>query len=426
MNSNRRIIRTVSALAAGAVIATSGVPVSAASLEDTSKAVDNVKNIASAKTSSKSALSGISLKLADILADQSGSEAKAEANETDTVSASNTSAETREETVDPYANIGIVVTGEATLNVRSRADASASIVGKLYNNNACTVVENLGDWLHITSGNVDGYVASAYVTVGDAATCQAAQTHTATVNCDGLYVRSEATTDSSVVELVSNGTQLNVTDLSLKDQGWIGVSDDDVSGYVSADYVTVNDIYSYGETTDEIAAREAAEAAAAQAEAEAAAKAAQAAATQKSAAASSASTQSAQKSESASAASSQTSVSAPTSSNGAAVASYAAQFVGNPYAYGGTSLTNGADCSGFVMAVYARFGVSLPHSSSGDRSVGTAVSVSDMQAGDIVCYNGHVGIYAGNGSIINAANPSKGITYTNVNYSPIVSVRRVL
>ena len=77
------------------------------------------------------------------------------------------------------------------------------------------------------------------------------------------------------------------------------------------------------------------------------------------------------------------------------------------------------------MSVYRRYGVSLPHSSSGMRRVGYSVSYSDMQPGDIVCYSGHVGIYAGNGKIVNALNENKGIVYTNVNYSRIITIRRI-
>lgn len=114
------------------------------------------------------------------------------------------------------------------------------------------------------------------------------------------------------------------------------------------------------------------------------------------------------------------------SGTGAAVASYAMQFLGNPYVYGGTSLTNGCDCSGFVMSVYQHFGVSLPHYDAADRSQGTAVSsLAEAQAGDIVCYYGHVGIYIGNGQIVNASNPRNGIMVTNASYREIVAIRRI-
>ena len=111
---------------------------------------------------------------------------------------------------------------------------------------------------------------------------------------------------------------------------------------------------------------------------------------------------------------------------GQSVASYACQFVGNPYVYGGTSLTNGADCSGFVMSVYANFGVSLPHSSSGDRSVGTAVDgLANAQPGDIICYSGHVAIYIGNGQIVHASTAKTGIKISDVNYRTPLGVRRI-
>ena len=124
--------------------------------------------------------------------------------------------------------------------------------------------------------------------------------------------------------------------------------------------------------------------------------------------------------------SSEESYSAPSGSNGQAVVDYACQFVGNPYVYGGSSLTNGTDCSGFVMSVYAQFGISLPHSSSALRSVGYGVSVDDMQPGDIICYSGHVAIYCGGNTIVHASNPSTGIKYTSpANYKTILAVRRI-
>lgn len=111
---------------------------------------------------------------------------------------------------------------------------------------------------------------------------------------------------------------------------------------------------------------------------------------------------------------------------GADVVAYARQFLGNPYVYGGTSLTNGTDCSGFTMSVYAHFGVYLPHASSAQRYVGTAVSYSEAQPGDIICYSGHVALYMGGGKIIHASTSSTGIIIGNATYRQILTIRRIL
>ena len=115
------------------------------------------------------------------------------------------------------------------------------------------------------------------------------------------------------------------------------------------------------------------------------------------------------------------------SATGSAIVSYATQFIGNPYVWGGTSLTNGADCSGFIMSVYAHFGYSLPHSSSALRSVGRGVSYAEAQPGDIICYSGHVAIYIGGGAIVHASNERDGIKISsNAAYTTILAVRRVV
>ena len=113
-------------------------------------------------------------------------------------------------------------------------------------------------------------------------------------------------------------------------------------------------------------------------------------------------------------------------SKGQQVANYACQFIGNPYVMGGTSLTNGADCSGFVWRVYKDFGYSLPRTSYAQRSAGTEVSYSDAQPGDVVCYAGHVGIYIGNGQIVHASTQKTGIKVTRATYREILSVRRIV
>ena len=111
--------------------------------------------------------------------------------------------------------------------------------------------------------------------------------------------------------------------------------------------------------------------------------------------------------------------------SGASIIGYAAQFIGNPYVWGGNSLTNGIDCSGYVHQVLAHFGVSSPRQSAVFRSFGKAVDVQNMQVGDIVCYSGHVGFYAGNGMLLSALGKDYGITYCSVYYKPILAVRRV-
>lgn len=117
---------------------------------------------------------------------------------------------------------------------------------------------------------------------------------------------------------------------------------------------------------------------------------------------------------------------AETVGNGQAVVDYAMQFVGNPYVWGGTSLTNGADCSGFVQSVYANFGVSMPRTSSAMGSAGTEVSYSEAVPGDVICYEGHVGIYIGNGQIVNAIDEAHGIGVSSATYTNIITVRRLL
>ena len=111
---------------------------------------------------------------------------------------------------------------------------------------------------------------------------------------------------------------------------------------------------------------------------------------------------------------------------GQAIVDFACQFIGNPYVWGGTSLTNGADCSGFVQSVFANFGISLPRTTRDLVSVGTPVSYDQAIPGDIILYDGHVGIYMGNGQIVNAINSAQGIGILPATYTSIVTVRRLI
>lgn len=110
---------------------------------------------------------------------------------------------------------------------------------------------------------------------------------------------------------------------------------------------------------------------------------------------------------------------------GQSVVDFAKQFIGNPYAFGGTSLTNGTDCSGFVKSVYAKFGIYMPRTSYAMRGAGRAVSYSEMLPGDVICYSGHVGIYAGNGQIVNAIDSAHGIGMSSATYANIITIRRM-
>lgn len=111
---------------------------------------------------------------------------------------------------------------------------------------------------------------------------------------------------------------------------------------------------------------------------------------------------------------------------GSQIASYACQFIGNPYVYGGTSLTNGTDCSGFTQAVYAHFGISIPRDSTSQRFAGRGVSYEEARPGDIICYAGHVGLYIGNGQIVHASTEKTGIKISNATYRTILAVRRIV
>ena len=333
-----------------------------------------------------------------------------------------------------YADVAIAKVQDY-VNVRAENNEDSEVLGKLYNNSAATVLETTDDgWYKISSGSVTGYIKSEYVVVGDDATVKSAGRRVATVNTETLKVRTSADENSEVLGLVAGEDDLTVIDESA--DGWVGVSTEDGTGYVSSDYVSLDTEFTYAESKEEEAARLAKEEADRKAAAEAAAKeeAKKNAALEsnKSSKASNESKKSeaveetADEESSSSDSSSEESYSAPSGSNGQAVVDYACQFVGNPYVYGGSSLTNGTDCSGFVMSVYAQFGISLPHSSSALRSVGYGVSVDDMQPGDIICYSGHVAIYCGGNTIVHASNPSTGIKYTSpANYKTILAVRRI-
>ena len=356
------------------------------------------------------------------------------------------------QTASEFADIAVAQVNHY-VNVRQEPDTESEILGKLYDKSAATVLETTEDgWYRIASGNVNGYVKAEYVVVGDEELARSVGTRLATVTTTTLFVQTEPTTEAKVLTMLPDGDDVVVTDEST--EGWAKVSTADGDGYVALDYVTLSTEYIHAESKAEEEARlareeaerqaaaraaeearkaRAAEAARAAAEQEAARKAAEKQEVKKSGAGSSAGSSSGSSAGSSSGGSagsgsgSSAGQSAQTaSSNGQAVVDYARQFLGKPYVYGGNSLTNGTDCSGFVKGVYAAFGINLPRTSSEQRSVGYAVSLSEIQPGDIVCYSGHVGIYAGNNTLIHASNEKTGITLTSpVTYRSVLAVRRI-
>lgn len=407
------------------------------------------------------------------------------------------------------------------VNIRDAASTEGNILGKLYNYSAATILGVEGDWYLIQSGSVTGYVNSAYFATGADAEWLASQVgeEVATVNTDGLMVRSDASTDADVLTMVSDADVLQVQE----DCGdWVKVAvDDDVVGYVSKDYISTETQLDSAESNEEEAARieaenqawldylaeqeaireaenqawieylaqqEAEQKAAEQAYLEAigaqesyeqeqqqaaadaayqeylnqqaaadqaaanAAYQAQAQADAQAAADAAAQEQQDQTSyddgswndtssdgtsydggsadssaESDSSAASDSSYSSVRDS----VVSYALQFVGNPYVYGGTSLTNGTDCSGFTMSVLANFGVSIPRVAASQAGAGTAVDVSAVQPGDLLFYSdgsgiSHVAMYIGGGQVVHASSSTTGIIVSNMNYRTPVCARSFL
>lgn len=276
-----------------------------------------------------------------------------------------------------YTNIGIADVESGNLNVRAIPSTDGKLVGKMPKDSACEVISVEDGWAYIKSGEVEGYVSTDYLLIGPDAKLRAQDLvrTVAIAETDGLNVRDEANTNSAIMTQVLKGEELDF----VEDLGeWIQVSLDGEDAYVAAQFVTVEEKLSTAITMTELLYGQG------------------------------------------------------VSDVRVDVVEYAKQFLGNPYVWGGTSLTKGADCSGFVLSVFKKYGVKLSHSSKAQANEGTKISASELLPGDLVFYANssgsinHVAIYIGGGQVIHASNPKSGIKISKYNYRTPKKCVRVL
>ncbi len=275
-----------------------------------------------------------------------------------------------------YTNLGIAQV-DNHLNVRDKAGEDGELVGKMTKNAACEILSIEGDWAYIKSGKVEGYVHTDYLLTGEAAKAKAQEVvyTVAKVNTQTLKVREQPSTECPVITLVAQDERLEVVEQ--QPQGWAKIMLDDEEAYVSTDYCVVEEELETAVTMKELLYGNG------------------------------------------------------VSNTRIDLCQYAKQFVGNPYVWGGTSLTKGADCSGFVQSVFKKFGVSLPRTSREQAGVGTKISLADAKPGDLIFYAkggtiNHVALYIGDGQVVHASNPRTGIRISNATYRSPATIRRVL
>ena len=275
-----------------------------------------------------------------------------------------------------YTNLGMSVISSGNLNIRQEASTDSEVIGILTNHNACELLEDAGEWYKVTSGKVTGYVSKQYLVTGNEAESIAEHEikTVATVNTETLNVRAEKSTEAAVLSQVGNSEAFTVNSVA---DGWVEISVDDSVGYISQDYVTLAQALPTAKTIEQVKYGDG------------------------------------------------------VSDVRASVVSYALQFVGNRYVWGGTSLEKGVDCSGFTMRILGKYGISLPHSSRAQPSYGTKISASEAKPGDLFFYGSgrsisHVAIYIGNGQIVHASNKRDGIKVSNAYYRNPICVARYL
>ena len=315
----------------------------------------------------------------------------------------------RQTVLSLYDNLGVSNVSNY-LNVRDNPDEKkGKIIAKLPSNAGCDILDtSTSGWYKIRSGNITGYVKSEYILTGQQAKDKALQVAKlmAISNTDGVNVRTEPNTNSSIYTQISNSERFLVAD---QQDGWVKIEIDDQDAYLSSDYVDVK--YGLEEAIKYTPVVEVADT------------------SSKNDSKNSSKNNSGKKNSANDGAAG--SKSGSVSSKRAQIANYAVQFVGNRYVYGGSSLTNGTDCSGFTMSVMAKFGVSLPHNSGAQSGCGKSITSSQMRPGDLVFYSGsgginHVALYIGNGQVCHASNARSGIKISTWNYRTPAKIVNVL
>lgn len=345
---------------------------------------------------------------------------------------------TEEEVKSKYENIGISI-ADPYVNIRKKPGEDSEIIGKLYKGSKCDIIKDKGDWVKIESGNAKGYIKAEYLARGFDAEKLIDEygTKVAEVTVETLNVRFEANTDSRIATQIPMGEKL----LVLKKKGdWYEVAindgdEDQITGWVSKDFVKVKIQWKHAITIKEEKAEEERKAAAEAAlEAQQRALAAEQAeqARQQQTTQRQTQTNNTQRVVQQPKVEEKVQTSVGGSAKGQNIANFALNFVGNPYVWGGTSLTRGCDCSGFAMSVYANFGIGLNRTSRAQAGNGYAVGMSELQPGDLVFYaaNGrsisHVAIYIGGGRVVHASTPRTGIIVSSVYHQSPYCARRIV
>lgn len=283
-------------------------------------------------------------------------------------------ADAKDQTICGYTNLGIANVSNY-LNIRAQAGEDEKIVGKLPADAGCEILDSKDGWYQIRSGKVSGYVRGDYIITGDEARQMAEKLKKtmATVNTLTVYIREKPNTDCTILTIVTTDEELEVVK---EGEEWIEIKLDDENGFVNAQYVDLSEELKKAMPYTE------------------------------------------------------TERSAEVPDTKYSLVQKALSYVGGRYVWGGTSLTNGVDCSGFTMQIMAQYGVYLPHSSRGQAGYGRSVSTSELQPGDLIFYGSgssisHVAIYIGSGQIVHASNSRDGIKVSNAFYRTPICCRRM-